>query len=161
MTTDRDTTGREVGELLLEQGKLTEKQLEQVRRRQRRLSLPQHRVIVELNYASEEDTYRALGSLKNLEFIDLSNAPLTPAVLEQVPVKLILHYHMMPLSLDGEVLTIAFSDPPKQIELGNLRLSSGNGSKSSWPPPAPSTPPSKPISASALKPSSDCAPNAA
>jgi general secretion pathway protein E/type IV pilus assembly protein PilB len=122
MTPDRDTTGREVGDLLLEQGKISEKQLEQVRRRQRRLGLPQHRVVVELNYASEEDTYRALGTLKNLEFIDLSNVALTAALLESVPVKLILHYHMMPLSLDGEVLTIAFSDPPKQIDLGNLRL---------------------------------------
>ena len=122
MTTERDNSIREVGDLLREKGKLTEKQLEQVRRRQHRLGLPQHRVVVELNYASEEDTYRALGTLKNLEFIDLSNVSLNAAILEQVPVKLILHYHMIPLSMDGEVLTIAFSDPPKQIDLGNLRL---------------------------------------
>ena len=122
MTNDRDNPSREVGDLLLEQGKLTDKQLEQVRRRQRRLGFPQHRGVVELNYVSEEDTYRALGILKNLEFIDLSSVALNSSVLEQVPVKLILHYHMIPLSLDGEVLTIAFSDAPKQIELGNLRL---------------------------------------
>jgi general secretion pathway protein E/type IV pilus assembly protein PilB len=122
MTVERDNTSREVGDLLLEQGKISEKQLEQVRRRQRRLGLPQHRVVVELNYASEEDTYRALGALKNLEFIDLSSGVLNIPILDQVPVKLILHYHMIPLSLDGEILTIAFSDPPKQIELGNLRL---------------------------------------
>ncbi len=122
MTTERDMASREVGDLLFEQGKLTEKQLEQVRRRQRRLALPQHRVVVELNYASEEDTYRALGTLRNLEFIDLSSVTLNTSVLEQVPVKLILHYHMIPLSIDGEVLTIAISDSPKQIELGNLRL---------------------------------------
>jgi general secretion pathway protein E/type IV pilus assembly protein PilB len=122
MTNDRDNPSREVGDLLLEQGKLTDKQLEQVRRRQRRLGLPQHRVVVELNYVSEEDAYRALGILKNLEFIDLSSVALNSAVLEQVPVKLILHYHMIPLSVEGEVLTIAFSDAPKQIELGNLRL---------------------------------------
>ena len=122
MTTERDTPIREVGDLLRDQGKITDKQLEQVRRRAHRLNLPPHRVIVELNYASEEDTYRTLGSLKNLEFVDLSSFALQPPILEQVPVKLILHYHMIPLSIDGEVLTIAFSDPPKQIDLGNLRL---------------------------------------
>jgi general secretion pathway protein E/type IV pilus assembly protein PilB len=120
--TERENSTREVGELLLEQGKISEKQLEQVRRRQRRLGLPQHRVVVELNYASEEDTYRALGTLKNLEFVDLSGGVPNVPILDHVPVKLILHYHMIPLSLDGEILTIAFSDPPKQIELGNLRL---------------------------------------
>jgi general secretion pathway protein E/type IV pilus assembly protein PilB len=47
---------------------------------------------------------------------------LNPALLELVPVKLIFHYHMVPLGLEGEVLTVAFSDPPRQMELGNLRL---------------------------------------
>lgn len=122
MTTERENSARDVGDLLREQGKLSEKQLEQVRRRQQRLGLPQHRVIVELSYASEEDTYRALSTLKNLEFIDLSTLTLPPQVLEQVPVKLILHYHMIPLALEGDALTIAFSDPPKPVELGNLRL---------------------------------------
>ena len=161
MTTERDSSSREVGDLLREQGKLTDKQLEQVRRRQHRLGLPQHRVVVELNYASEEDTYRALGTLKNLDFIDLSSVTLNPAILEQVPVKLILHYHMIPLSIEGEVLTIAFSDPPKQIELGNLRLLLGK-TRQDCPrhPQLPSTPPSKRTSASAPKPSNACAPNA-
>ena len=61
---------KEVGDLLFEQGKLTEQQLEQVRRRQRRLNLPQHRAIVDLNFASEEDTWRALATANDLEFVD-------------------------------------------------------------------------------------------
>src|SRR5260221_2360 len=46
---------KEAGDLLLEAGKLTEAQLEQVRRRQRRLNVPQHRAIVDLNFASEQN----------------------------------------------------------------------------------------------------------
>ncbi|MBI3851098.1 MAG: type II/IV secretion system protein [Verrucomicrobia bacterium] len=115
-------TTKETGDLLLEQGKLTEKQLEQVRRSQLRLGLPQHRAIVELNYASEEDTYRALASLHHLDFIDHSQLALPAAVLELVPVKLIFHYRMVPVSLEGELLTLAFGEPPRQMELGNLRL---------------------------------------
>ena len=38
---------KEAGDLLLEAGKITEPQLEQVRRRQRRLNLPQHRALVD------------------------------------------------------------------------------------------------------------------
>jgi general secretion pathway protein E/type IV pilus assembly protein PilB len=112
----------DVGDLLLEQGKLTERQLDQVRRRQRRLNIPQHRAIVELNYAAEEDTVRALARLNGLEFIEPAEVQLRPALLEAVPVKLVFHYRLVPVALDGEVLTLAVSEPPGQLELGNLRL---------------------------------------
>jgi general secretion pathway protein E/type IV pilus assembly protein PilB len=119
---DKDATRQEVGDLLCEQGKINDKQLEQVRRRQRRLNVPQHRAIVELNYTSEEDAYRALAELNHLEFIDPTRLVLNKDLLEQVPVKLVFHYHMVPLALEGELLTAAFSEPPRQLEQGNLRL---------------------------------------
>ena len=119
---ERDLQNPEVGDILLAEKKITEHQLEQAQRRQRRLNIPQHRAIVELNYASEEDTYRALARLNHLEFVDPLAAGLKPEILALVPVKLIFHYHMVPMTVNGEVLTIAFSDPPRQMDLGNLRL---------------------------------------
>lgn len=113
---------REAGDLLLEQGKLTERQLELAKRRQRRLNIPQHQAIVGLNYASEEDTYRAVAALHGLEFVDLSATQVPKAVLDQVSVKLVFHYHMLPVLVEGDLMTLAFSEPPRQIELGNLRL---------------------------------------
>ena len=56
---------KDLGALLLEQGKITEQQLDAVRRRQSRLGLPQHRALVDLNFASEEDTWRALAKANN------------------------------------------------------------------------------------------------
>jgi type II secretory ATPase GspE/PulE/Tfp pilus assembly ATPase PilB-like protein len=117
-----DVATKEVGDLLLEQSKLTAKQLEQVRRRQERFRIPQHRAIAELNYASEEDTYRALATLNHLEFVNPNELRLDSGILSQVPVKLIFHYHLVPISVEGELLTLAFSDPPRQMEQGNLRL---------------------------------------
>ena len=70
MSFETDTFQKEPGELLLGQGKLSEEQLEQVRRRQRRLNVPQHRAILDLNFASEEDTWRALATANHLEFVD-------------------------------------------------------------------------------------------
>jgi general secretion pathway protein E/type IV pilus assembly protein PilB len=117
-----ETGRKEVGDLLLEQGKLTEKQLEQVRRRQRRLGVSQHRAIVDLSYASEEDTFRALAALNHLDFVDLGALDLGQSLLDQVPVKVIFHYHTVPVSVDGDLLTLAFSEPPRTMEQGNLRL---------------------------------------
>ncbi len=119
---DPEANKKEAGDLLLAQGKLTPKQLELVRRRQRRQNIPHHRAIVELNYASEQDTYQALATLNHMEFQDLSTFTIAKNVLDQVPVKFIFHYRMVPISFEGEVLTVALSEIPRQMEQGNLRL---------------------------------------
>ncbi len=108
--------------LLYQRGKLGARELEQVRRRQERLGVPQHRAIVDLNYATEEDTWRVLAEIHNVEFVELANRPPTEDALKAVPVKFVFHYHMVPCTLEGEQLTIAFSELPRPMELGNLRL---------------------------------------
>jgi type II secretory ATPase GspE/PulE/Tfp pilus assembly ATPase PilB-like protein len=116
------TAQKEVGDLLLEQGKVSEQQLEQVRRRQRRLNLPQHRAVVDLNLVSEEDTWRALAAANHLEFVDPVALNLKRELLEQVPIKFIFHYHLLPVAIENGLLTLAFSEPPRPMEQGNLKL---------------------------------------
>jgi general secretion pathway protein E/type IV pilus assembly protein PilB len=113
---------KEVGDLLVEQGKLTSQQLDQVKRRQRRLNLSQHRAILDLNLASEEDTWRALASVSQIDFVDPLSLNLSRELLEKVPMKLIFHYQLLPIGVEGDALTLAFSEPPRQMEQGNLRL---------------------------------------
>lgn len=119
---DTEELTLEAGDLLVREGKLTMKQLELVRRRQRRLKVPHHRAIIELNYASEEDTYRALAQIHHIEFADLTAVEIPREVLDLVPVKVIFHYRLLPIAQEGDLLTLAFGEPPKQMELGNLRL---------------------------------------
>jgi general secretion pathway protein E/type IV pilus assembly protein PilB len=113
---------KEVGDLLVEQGKLTLQQLEQVKRRQRRLNLSQHRAILDLNLASEEDTWRALAAVSQIEFVDPLSMNIGRELLEQVPIKLIFHYQLLPVGIESDSLTLAFTEPPRQMEQGNLRL---------------------------------------
>ena len=122
MNPSSETGPKEAGDLLFEQGKLTEQQLEQVRRRQRRLNLPQHRAIVDLNFASEEDTWRALAAASRMEFVDPMALDIKRETLELVPIKFIFHYNLLPLGMEEDCLLLAFSEPPRQMEQGNLRL---------------------------------------
>ncbi|MCS7090704.1 MAG: GspE/PulE family protein [Verrucomicrobiota bacterium] len=122
MTAAPQSNPLEVGDLLVERGVLSPKLLELVRRRQARLGIPQHRAIVELNYASEEDTYRALAQLHGLPFEDVSALEVPAEVLQEVPLKLIFHYRMLPLRRQEELLTVAVSEPLLPMEQGNLRL---------------------------------------
>jgi len=122
MSPSGENVQKEPGELLLQAGTLTPQQLEQVRRRQRRLGIPQHRAIVDLNFASEEDTWRALAKVHHLEFVDPDTIDLKRETLELVPIKLIFHHRLLPLDGNADSLTLAFSEPPRQMEQGNLRL---------------------------------------
>ncbi len=117
-----ETKKKDVGDLLLEKGVLTEKHLELVRRRQARLQIPQHQSIVDLNYASEEETYRALAELNNLEFVDPTTLDLNKAILQLVPVKLVLHYRLVPIGQESGQLLLAGSELLSLSDQGNLRL---------------------------------------
>ena len=113
---------KEAGDLLFEQKKITERQLDQVRRRSQRLGVAQHRAVVDLNFVSEEVSWRALAEVHRLEFVDPLAMQIPRAVLELVPMKFIFHYHLLPISSENDGLTLAISEPPSQIEQGNLRL---------------------------------------
>ncbi len=122
MTAANNAADKDTGDVLLEQGKINAGQLEQVRRRQKRLNVPQHRAVLDLNFASEQDTWRALAQVHQLEFQDPSTLDLKRETLELVPIKFVFHYRLLPLGMEDDTLILAFSEPPRQMELGNLRL---------------------------------------
>ncbi|MCX8107352.1 MAG: type II/IV secretion system protein, partial [Verrucomicrobiae bacterium] len=119
---DPQPTKKEVGDILYEQGKLTQAQLETIRTRQTRWRTPQHVAILNLSYASEEDTYRALAELHEIEFYDLSNFQFTDDLKQLVPIAVVLNHQVLPLGRDQDSITLAFIEPPRQTELNNLRL---------------------------------------
>jgi type II secretory ATPase GspE/PulE/Tfp pilus assembly ATPase PilB-like protein len=122
MTHDTGTTRREAGDILFEQGRLTERQHELVRHRQRRLNIPQHRALVELGYTSEEEAWRALAIATGMEFVDLARRQFSREELDVVPLKVILHFRTLPIGADGDAIILAFSEPPRQVDLANLRM---------------------------------------
>ncbi|TVR46387.1 MAG: type II/IV secretion system protein [Puniceicoccaceae bacterium] len=113
---------RDLGELLVKRGVLTARQLDTARRREVRQKIPLHRALTDLSLASEEEIYRALAEITGLVYVDPSELSVNREVLEAVPVKLALHYRMVPVSLEGGLLTLAFAEPPGAPELGRLRL---------------------------------------
>lgn len=113
---------KEVGDILHEQGKLTAAQLDNVRRRQQRWRTPQHVAILNLGYASEEDTYRVLAGLHQLEFRDLAKFEFSAQLKELVPVAVMLNHRVLPIGTEEDTVILAFSEPPRQAELNNLRL---------------------------------------
>jgi type II secretory ATPase GspE/PulE/Tfp pilus assembly ATPase PilB-like protein len=119
-----DDPKREVGEVLFAAGQLDAGQLEMVRRRQRRLRTPQHHAIIELGFASEADTYSALAGLHGLPYVDLGDFAFPPGLPDEqiLPVAVIHNHHVLPVAFDADSITLAFIEPPRHSDLGNLRL---------------------------------------
>ncbi|MGE3312247.1 MAG: GspE/PulE family protein [Limisphaerales bacterium] len=122
MGTETPPLRRDIGELLVEAGNITDRQLELARHRQKRLNAPLHRVLVDLGYVTQDVAWRTLAASQGLEFVDLSDRVFTREELEAVPLKVILHFHTLPLGLDGDAVVLAFSEPPRQVDLANLRM---------------------------------------
>lgn len=117
-----NTSRRDPGEVLLERGRINERQLDLARHRQKRLAAPVHRVLVDLGYVTEEEAWRTLASCQGLEFVDLSTRVFTREELDAVPLKVILHFRTLPLGVEGDAMVLAFGDPPRQVDLASLRM---------------------------------------
>ena len=112
----------DIGTVLLAQGVLSRRQLELARRRATRQEVPLHRAIIELNFASEQETYHALAKLHRLPYEQIDKLALHPKMRERVPVKIVLRYTVFPVAEQEGLLTLAFADPPTPATLSNLRL---------------------------------------
>ncbi|MBT5928060.1 MAG: type II/IV secretion system protein [Verrucomicrobia bacterium] len=112
----------DVADILLAKGVLNESSLEQARQRQHRLKVSCSKAILDLRLASEEETLKALAESEYLEFLDLDQYEPSSVLLHSLPVKLVFHYQVLPVTVEDDCLTLAFGDVPSPIELGNLRL---------------------------------------
>ncbi|MDP9239187.1 MAG: Flp pilus assembly complex ATPase component TadA [Actinomycetota bacterium] len=121
---------RRIGEVLVEQGVLTQAQLETCLAaqqqtppgiRRRRLGA----VIIGLELASERQIATALAGAMNLELADLGRRPVDPAVVRLLPQAMAERHECLVLALDGPRIIVATSDPTNVVALDDIRLHTG------------------------------------
>jgi type II secretory ATPase GspE/PulE/Tfp pilus assembly ATPase PilB-like protein len=113
---------RDIGEVLLSRNVITEEQLQMIRGHQAKSAIATHRLILDLNLASEKDTLESLASIHSVDFKDLTGFVIPQKILEAIPLKLIFHYRFIPLELTPDTVTMAYGDLPSGLEIANLRL---------------------------------------
>lgn len=82
--------------------------------------LPQ--LLVERGYLSEEDLVITISEHLGIPHIRVANYSIPKEVLGHVPEALARQYQMLPVSLTGEVLTLAMADPLNIMAIDDLRL---------------------------------------
>jgi general secretion pathway protein E len=100
-----------VQEELLKRGLLSREDLEKALERSRACYRPLHAVLVEDGFVAEEPVLRLLAEQHGVAYLDLKHETVEPRAIRAVPAKLASHYGIVPVRLDGRVLTIVQSNP--------------------------------------------------
>ncbi|MCP3974870.1 MAG: Flp pilus assembly complex ATPase component [bacterium] len=117
---------RHLGTLLLEEGLLTEDQLETAVGSQQESGLPLGQVLIEQGVLTEAQLVKALGEQIGVEYIDLGEVSVDPAAVAVIPEYLIKRYTLLPVAIDDEGrMVVAMADPANVLAIDDLRAVSG------------------------------------
>jgi CBS domain-containing protein len=114
-------TPKQLGQMLLEQGLLTQQQLEIALRQHRNTPKSLGRTLIDLGYIRERDLVRALAKQVGLDFVDLRVHHIDPVAAALVPDQLARRYRALPIGERDGKLLVAMSDPANLYALDDIR----------------------------------------
>jgi type IV pilus assembly protein PilB len=79
-------------------------------------------VLVKQGYATTEQVMSAIAEFNGIQFIDLTEVTIPPAVVELVPESVARENVVLPLSSDGPILKIIMSDPSDVATMEKLQF---------------------------------------
>ena len=113
---------KRLGDVLLEQLLITEDQLRECISVQRQSGSNLASILVEKGYLDEEDLVVTLSEQLGIPHIRVAHYNIPQEVLDEVPETLARQYQMLPVSVTGDVLTLAMCDPLNIMALDDLRM---------------------------------------
>lgn len=124
------TMRRTVLDVLKEQGKLTDEQVQAVlQAQQQAVGQPIERIIVDLGFASETDVLAAQARLLNVQYVDLNKVrpdeSAISVVLSKVPANYLREKKCIPIRIEQNRLWVAMANPRDIVTIDELRMRTG------------------------------------
>ncbi|OOZ40625.1 hypothetical protein BOW53_07055 [Solemya pervernicosa gill symbiont] len=122
---------RHLGEILIEEGQITEEQLEKVLDDQRE-SLTYHHLgtmMVEEGLISREQLHIALAHKFNIPYVSLREFEIDDNVLSKIPSDLALQYNVLPLAENDGKLIVAIENPLDWDALDAIRFNTNRSAE--------------------------------
>jgi general secretion pathway protein E/type IV pilus assembly protein PilB len=111
---------------LLKKGLLREGDLTAIREAQAAApGKPVHEIVLEKNYAREEDVLPLLAEEFGMDLVDLTKAHVEPDAMQAMPIKMVHRHNLMPLSRQNGTLVVATGDPFDVYPLDELHTLTG------------------------------------
>ncbi len=102
---------KSLGEILINNGSITEKELNESLKTQQKNQLPLGQIIQKKGFAGEVDIMRALAELHNLDFIEKIEFSGYEEIYQTIPYKLIQKSKIVPFHYADKTVTIAVCNP--------------------------------------------------
>ena len=100
-----------IGDLLIEQGLITQEQLNMALADQRTSGRKLGRTLIELGMVEEKDIRNILSSQLNIPYVNLSHFKFNPDLVRLLPETLARRYRSIVLSKDSDGLVVGMADP--------------------------------------------------
>ncbi|HYL50846.1 MAG TPA: ATPase, T2SS/T4P/T4SS family, partial [Acidimicrobiia bacterium] len=117
--------GTPLGALLIDEGLLTEAQLDAALSEQSRSGKPLGRLLIEQGTISETELVRTLARQVGLEFVDLEDWTIDGSVASVVSESLARRYQAIPIGWDEGKLVVAMADPSNVFAVDDIRALAG------------------------------------
>ena len=109
-----------LGEILREFGAISEAQLEHALAQQAQLKLPLGKVLLKLNYVTDETVRQALAKQLNIPYIDLEKVTLDRRLARVINKSYARRHSLLPIAQVGRTLTVAMDDPTAAAVIDEL-----------------------------------------
>jgi type IV pilus assembly protein PilB len=116
---------KQLGQILLEQGLLSEEQLNRALEEHRNTPKSLGRVLIDLGYIRERDLVRALAEQVGLEFVDLTEYRIDAGIATLIPEGICRRYRALAIGERDGRLLVAMSDPANVYALDDIRTITG------------------------------------
>ena len=116
---------KRLGEILIEEGMITEAVLQEALAKQKSQGGLLGRLLVQEGYVSQEDVVAALVKQCRIPHLSLSQLDIDPEVISLMPPELVRSKHVLPIDKLGNILTVAMVDPMDFDTIDQLRELTG------------------------------------
>ncbi len=116
---------KRLGEILLEEGLITEKQLNEALEEAKKTGEPLGQVLIDLGYITPKDLGRVLQKQFNVTYESLERLNFDPAVKDTIPEDIVRQYRVFPLRKEGNTLVVGVVPPFNSDILEKISLLTG------------------------------------
>jgi general secretion pathway protein E len=114
-----------VGEILLEQGKITAEHLQSALAARKSPHDRIDRILVKMGFVDEREVLKVLGQQMSIPVIDLAEVKIDETLLKEMPAKLIHKRGLIPVQRVNGTLRVATADPYDITAFDDLRMQTG------------------------------------
>ena len=114
-----------IGDILIEKKIITPGELELAVKEHHKTKMMLGQVLINMGFVTERKLLQVLAEQQGIPFVELRDIKVDENVIKNVPAKFTWHYKIAPIGLDGNVLTVAISNPLDMWSVDDLEAGLG------------------------------------